>query len=222
MNKVSKYTQSFLYTSLVIFLLGSFTKISVPLAEWDHVSFCATEDWAKGINKAWIFDHPPLYPFFLTALFKSFGPGVVIARLGNIFSVLITAMVLFRLASQLFNRDTAAWAVFFYLLNPVCIQGTSSMDMADTSILPLLFILSANAIKNNTLNPGLKNTCVLTLCIGVCSWSKVSSSIAEAISGLLEDESLRNQLKVMGKARASEFTWQRTAVETLSLYRELV
>jgi len=29
-------------------------------------------------------------------------------------------------------------------------------------------------------------------------------------------------LKVMGKARASEFTWQRTAVETLSLYRELV
>jgi len=47
-------------------------------------------------------------------------------------------------------------------------------------------------------------------------------SIAEAISGLLQDESLRNRLKVMGKARASEFTWQRTAAETLALYRELV
>lgn len=47
-------------------------------------------------------------------------------------------------------------------------------------------------------------------------------SIAEAITGLLQDESLRNRYKVMGKARASEFTWQRTAAETLSLYRELV
>ena len=184
MNEASKYTQFLLYTSLLIFLLGSITKISVPLAEWDHVSLCAAEDWAKGINKAWVFDHPPLYPFFLTALFKLFGPSVEIARLGNMSSVLITAIVLFRLASQLFNRDTAAWAVFFYLLSPVCIQGTSSMDMADTSLLPLLFILTASAIKNNTLNPGLKNTCVLTLCIGMCFWAKVSSSIT-LIAGLI-------------------------------------
>ena len=145
MNEASKYTQCFLYTSVVIFLLGSITKISVPLAEWDHMSLCAAESWAKGIDKAWVFDHPPLYPFFLTALFKLFGPSVEIARLGNILSVLLTAIVLFRLASQLFNRDTAAWAVFFYLLSPVCIQGTSSMDMADTSLLPLSFILTANA-----------------------------------------------------------------------------
>lgn len=47
-------------------------------------------------------------------------------------------------------------------------------------------------------------------------------SISGAISGLMEDESLRNHLKVMGKKRASEFTWQKTATETLSLYRELV
>ena len=47
-------------------------------------------------------------------------------------------------------------------------------------------------------------------------------AMAEAIFGLLEDESLRNHLKVMGRTRASEFTWQRTASETLSLYRELV
>lgn len=47
-------------------------------------------------------------------------------------------------------------------------------------------------------------------------------SIAGAISGLVRDESLQNRLKVMGKKRASEFTWQKTAAETLSLYRELV
>ncbi|MBI4621316.1 MAG: glycosyltransferase family 4 protein [Desulfobacterales bacterium] len=47
-------------------------------------------------------------------------------------------------------------------------------------------------------------------------------SISGAISGLMKDESLQNHLKVMGKKRASEFTWQKTAKETLSLYRELV
>jgi len=47
-------------------------------------------------------------------------------------------------------------------------------------------------------------------------------SISDVISGLMRDESLQNRLKIMGKKRASEFTWQKTAAETLSLYRELV
>jgi len=47
-------------------------------------------------------------------------------------------------------------------------------------------------------------------------------SIAGAISELLGDQAFQNRLKVMGKKRASEFTWQKTAAETLSLYRELV
>jgi hypothetical protein len=184
MIKINRYTYYFLFTSLVVFLFGSLTKLDIPLGEWDRVSLYAAESWAKGINKEWIFDHPPLYPFFLTVLFKLFGPGPVTARLGNIFSVLFTAMILFRLTSQLFNRDTAAWAVFFYLSSPVCIQGTSSMNVADTSLLPLAFIATANAIKNNTLNPGLKNTCVLALWTGICFWAKVSSSIA-LITGLI-------------------------------------
>lgn len=46
--------------------------------------------------------------------------------------------------------------------------------------------------------------------------------IAEAISELLRDETHRDRLRTMGKKRASEFTWQRTAEETLSLYRELI
>lgn len=47
-------------------------------------------------------------------------------------------------------------------------------------------------------------------------------SISDVISGLMRDESLQNRLKIMGKKRASEFTWQKTAAETLSLYKELV
>lgn len=47
-------------------------------------------------------------------------------------------------------------------------------------------------------------------------------SIAGAISELLRNEVLQNRLKILGKKRASEFTWKKTAAQTLSLYRELV
>jgi glycosyltransferase involved in cell wall biosynthesis len=48
------------------------------------------------------------------------------------------------------------------------------------------------------------------------------NEIAEAVSGLLNNESLQNRLKDQGRKRAEEFTWQKTAAQTLSLYRELV
>jgi glycosyltransferase involved in cell wall biosynthesis len=46
--------------------------------------------------------------------------------------------------------------------------------------------------------------------------------ITDAISELSKNESLQNRLRVMGRKRAGEFTWQKSAAQTLSLYRELV
>jgi glycosyltransferase involved in cell wall biosynthesis len=46
--------------------------------------------------------------------------------------------------------------------------------------------------------------------------------MAEAISALLADETLQRRLAVMGKKRAAEFSWRKTALETLALYRELI
>jgi glycosyltransferase involved in cell wall biosynthesis len=48
------------------------------------------------------------------------------------------------------------------------------------------------------------------------------SSIAGAISELINDDVLQSRLKIVGRKRAAEFTWQKTAEATLSLYRELV
>ena len=47
-------------------------------------------------------------------------------------------------------------------------------------------------------------------------------SIAGAISELINDDMLQNRLKIAGIKRAAEFTWQKAAEETLSLYRELI
>ena len=49
-----------------------------------------------------------------------------------------------------------------------------------------------------------------------------TDSIAGAISELLNDEALQDRLRAAGKKRAAEFTWQKAAEATLSLYRELM
>ncbi|MFH2076777.1 MAG: glycosyltransferase family 1 protein, partial [Pseudomonadota bacterium] len=49
-----------------------------------------------------------------------------------------------------------------------------------------------------------------------------TDAIADAISRLLHDGNLRKDLIREGKARAAEFTWQKAALETYKLYKELV
>jgi alpha-1,3-rhamnosyl/mannosyltransferase len=44
---------------------------------------------------------------------------------------------------------------------------------------------------------------------------------AEAIARVVNDEELRRQMSAAGVARASEFTWARTARATLDVYREV-
>ena len=46
-----------------------------------------------------------------------------------------------------------------------------------------------------------------------------TSAISATTAALLEDDELRAKLIPLGKARAAEFTWQRTAAETIAAYR---
>lgn len=46
--------------------------------------------------------------------------------------------------------------------------------------------------------------------------------LAEAMATLLDDQDLREQLRSSGKQRAAAFTWERTATETLAVYRRLL
>jgi len=48
-----------------------------------------------------------------------------------------------------------------------------------------------------------------------------ANAIASAIQAGLEDDALRSNLRLLGFARAAEFSWERAARETLLLY-ELV
>ena len=46
-------------------------------------------------------------------------------------------------------------------------------------------------------------------------------ALSSAIQTLLDDGSLRAQLSKAGRLRAAEFTWQRTATETLKVYQQV-
>lgn len=45
--------------------------------------------------------------------------------------------------------------------------------------------------------------------------------LAEAMQAVLSDEALRKELREKGLRRAAEFTWQRTAQETIKVYRQM-
>jgi 4-amino-4-deoxy-L-arabinose transferase-like glycosyltransferase len=177
-----KVEHCFCVFAVLVFLIGTLMKLHVPIVEWDQISFKAAKNWSVGINQKWVFDHPPLYPFFLTILFKIFGTKIAVARIGNVIVVCIAAIMLFRLVTQAFNRQAAYFSVGFYLFNPVCIQGTYIMDVADTSILPLCFILLLFPMRQNVLNPTCRSAVFLGCLIGLCFWAKISSTIALLIS----------------------------------------
>jgi glycosyltransferase involved in cell wall biosynthesis len=46
-------------------------------------------------------------------------------------------------------------------------------------------------------------------------------ALSSALQTLLDDGSLRNQLSIAGRLRAAEFTWHRTAMETLKVYQQV-
>jgi alpha-1,3-rhamnosyl/mannosyltransferase len=46
-------------------------------------------------------------------------------------------------------------------------------------------------------------------------------SIAAGIDRVISDEALRNELKARGKARAADFSWEKTADQTLEVYCSL-
>ena len=48
-----------------------------------------------------------------------------------------------------------------------------------------------------------------------------SNDIAEALLRLSADKDLRTELKQAGLERAEKFSWQKTAEQTLNIYREL-
>jgi glycosyltransferase involved in cell wall biosynthesis len=54
---------------------------------------------------------------------------------------------------------------------------------------------------------------------GLLTPPKDEIALTQAIQTLLSDHSLRDRLSVAGRLRAAEFTWKRTAMETLKVYQ---
>lgn len=174
----------FLFLSIVVFLSGVSQNLNAPLAEWDRVCLSAAENWSKGISSAWLFDHPPLYPAFLALVFRIFGVSVSVARLANVLCVLVTTLVTYKLASRLSNREAGLWAVALYLLCPISIQGMTSMDVADTSLLPLGFVLLAYCINRTYYKPNVLNAAIVGFVVAFCLWAKVTSTLALVVGVL--------------------------------------
>lgn len=166
-----------LILSLCIFTIGVASKLDDPLTTQDHRSYSAAEDWSKGIHSAWLSDHPPGYPIFLTLLFKIFGASIKAARLANAFCILLVAMFLYKLGRRLASHESGLWAAALYILSPVSIQGITLMDVADTSLLPLGFVILLYSIARVcTSDKFIPDIFFIGVSLAFCLWMKVMST----------------------------------------------
>jgi hypothetical protein len=53
------------------------------------------------------------------------------------------------------------------------------------------------------------------------SWTRFEDALADALVRLAQDAHLRADLRARGLSRAAEFSWERTARETIEVYREV-
>jgi len=180
MNTMSSYKFPpllFVFLSICIFLFGISQKLNVPLVESDWVCLSAAENWSKGINSTWLFDHPPLYPAFLAVIFWIFGMSLSVGRFANAVCILIAGLVIYKFTSQLSNRAAGFWAVAFYLLSPLSIQGIAAIDLVDSSLLPLGFILLFYFINRTYRSSGILNIALVGITVTLCLWAKVTSTL---------------------------------------------
>jgi len=175
---------AFFLISLLVFVLGIWLKLNAPLAEWDRVSLFAATNWSQVINTPWIFDHPPGYPIFLALVFKIFHASVSVVRITNAFCLFMTAFGAYKLVSWFYDKHAGLWAASLYLMSPIVIQSSQSIDMADTSLLPLAFIITffclARACGKSEIS---KDIFLIGLAVLACFWLKITSTIV-LLSGI--------------------------------------
>lgn len=173
-----KSSSLFLFISIFLFLIGVFVKLNAPLAEWDRVSLEAAINWSNGINSPWLFVHPPGYPLYLAFVFKIFGVSISVVRLANAFCLLLTAVIIYQIAKSLTNKNVALWSTSIYLVSPMVIQGSISLDVADTSLLPLGYTLLAwSIVYSHRKSNAVLDIVLITFFTAFCFWLKLTSTL---------------------------------------------
>ena len=150
--------------------------MSSPLVEWDYLSILQSVSWATG-GKFFIPDHPPLYSFLLS--FFSGHPGsIMYFRSLNLLAVALTAFLLYGFSRKYLERGLSLLAVAFYLLTPAVIQGVSLLDFADTSWLPLAFLLLLKLAASQLTRFSVSGWLALAAASVLCLSFKITSSAA--------------------------------------------
>ena len=172
-----------LITGIAIFFYGAVVKLHVPLVEWEGRYISAAEQVVHGQRSLLPGENPPLYIWYLAFWFKLFGVDPAIGRIANIFALSLTTLIIFFTTKSISNKACGYFAAAAYLLNPAVIQGSALMDLADTSLLPLIFILLVWAIVKDSQGRSPRfSTLFIALTVAFCFWLKITSALALMVS----------------------------------------
>lgn len=97
--------------------------------EYDKINVFAIEltkgIWFRDVNGKALVDRPIGYPMFLGIFYKIFGPTAGVAHVVQIVLSVFTAILVYALTAQMFDKAVALLAAFLYAIYPLSIYSTS-------------------------------------------------------------------------------------------------
>jgi len=119
--------------------------------------------------------HPLLYHFLLSIHFFIFGENTVSGRLMALFCFVITLLLILMISRQLFSGNKGSMvgilAIFFFSINPFCIQHSLLLDI-DTTILPVLIMIFYYGFLRFGIGKTTFSIMVLSTLFAMCLWAK--------------------------------------------------
>ncbi|MBI4456218.1 MAG: hypothetical protein HY644_10000 [Acidobacteria bacterium] len=172
---MSRIGQTFVVAAVLgCFSLGVALKLHAPLTFWDS----ALIQWALSATQS---EAPTLTsPLYLASMKLMAGLDrleVTRLRKFNAAGAVLTGIFAFCLGTRLWGCSKGGMVAFsMYMLHPATIQGTQSLDGADSSYLPAAFALWVFALLSPRLQ-GWKRGLVLMLCSAWAMGWKITSSL---------------------------------------------
>ena len=182
----------FLLYFLLILYIGTylffiFPQLVRPIFGYQILTWNVAKDIAlSGASAVDFFHHPPLYAYLISFCFNIFGINELSARLIGIFCFLAMPILINLLAKEITDvkshLSVSSIASLLFLTSFMTIQGSLTIDMADTAFYTLVITLFYFfLIKTEHLSLG-RRSIILGILYCLCLLTKITTSLACLIS----------------------------------------
>ncbi len=143
-NKIEIILFSLIFTFVLIKLLHAH-----PISSDENIYYLMAKYVSQGVLPYvnFNFAHPPLQVFSIALLFRTFGINFVVAKLSTFIPSFVSAILIFLISKNLFNKKIAIIATIFFALAPQFLAA-SDQGIGMWEVVALILLSAYATLKN--------------------------------------------------------------------------